>query len=124
MMKAVLLVIGAIALTMACLSAMMLVGMGTTGAVRDTLEALDLAEDDTTTATASSGQKATAVCVGVLNWRNCNITQESTTEVNQPAQRASGDNAILGFVFFGMLFVGAGFLAMLLGAFLAPQSEF
>ena len=122
-MKAVLLVIGAIALTMACLSAMMLVGMSTTGAVRDTLEALNLA-DETTTATASSGQRATAVCVGVLNWRNCNVTQESTTEVNQPAQRASGDNAVLGFVFFGMVFVGAGFVAMLLGAFLAPQSEF
>jgi hypothetical protein len=122
-MKAVLLVIGAIALTMACLSAMMLVGMGTTGAVRDTLEALDLAEGETTTATASSGQKATAVCVGVLNWRNCNITQESTTEVNQPAQNPP-DNAALGFVFFGMIFVAAGFIATVLTGWLWPSSEF
>jgi hypothetical protein len=121
-MKAVLILIAGIALTMACISAFMLVGMGSSNVVRDVLEDMDLADD--TTATASSGQKATAVCVGVLNWRNCNVTQESTTEVNQPAQRASGDNAVLGFVFFGMVFVGAGFVAMLLGAFLAPQSEF
>jgi hypothetical protein len=120
-MKAVLLVIGAIALTMACLSAFVLVGMSTTGAVRDTLEALNLA-DDTTTATASSGQKATAVCVGVLNWRNCNIEQESTTEVSQQAA-SMADDAVMGFVMFGMLFVGAGFVAMLLGAFLFGPSE-
>ena len=119
-MKAVLILIAGIALTMACISAFMLVGMGSSNVVRDVLEDMDLADD--TTATASSGQKATAVCVGILNWRNCNIEQESTTEVNQPAA-SMADDALMSFVMFGMLFVGAGFVAILLFVFLGPSES-
>jgi hypothetical protein len=120
-MKAVLILIAGIALTMACISAFMLVGMGSSNVVRDVLEDMDLADD--TTATASSGQKATAVCAGFLNLRSCNVNQESTTEVNQPAQPVTNDG-VIAFVFFGMLFVGAGFLATILAGWLWPSSEF
>jgi hypothetical protein len=51
------------------------------------------------------------------------VNQESTTEVNQPAQPVTNDG-VIAFVFFGMLFVGAGFLATILAGWLWPSLEF
>lgn len=114
-MKIILVFIGAVALIMSCLSAAVLIGPASTGAVRDTLAEMQLLEDDGDT---STGQHATAVCVGLLNVRNCNIDQ-SATATSDTANRLPIrlDDAIVGIVGFGMVFVFAALVAAAFGSF-------
>lgn len=108
----------AVAVILTLITALLLAGMLVNGVIGTTVQDALAQDDDAGLATATSGQRATAVCVGLLNWRNCNIEQDSIAETAQPAPRLDLSDGTLGFVMFGMTFMAAGLLAMILARFI------
>jgi hypothetical protein len=82
-------------------------------------DALQDSDSDSGQATATSGQRATAVCVALLNWKACTIEQDSVAETAQPAPRLEDvlQEGTLGFITFGMVFMLVALIALPLARF-------